>query len=76
MGIAGHATIADRTLSGAQAGIAGSVKKPGQTIQGSPAIDAKAFMRSSVVFKRLPEMYSELNDLKKQVEELKAQLQK
>ena len=76
VGIAGHATIADRTLSGAQAGIAGSVKKPGQTIQGSPAIDAKAFMRSSVVFKRLPEMYSELNDLKKQVEELKAQLQK
>jgi UDP-3-O-[3-hydroxymyristoyl] glucosamine N-acyltransferase len=76
VGITGHATIADRTLSGAQAGIAGSVKKPGQTIQGSPAIDAKAFMRSSVVFKRLPEMYSELNDLKKQVEELKAQLQK
>ncbi len=76
VGIAGHATIADRTLSGAQAGIAGSVKKPGQTIQGSPAIDAKSFMRSSVVFKRLPEMYSELNDLKKQVEELKAQLQK
>ena len=75
VGIAGHATIADRTLSGAQAGIAGSVKKPGQTIQGSPAIDAKAFMRSSVVFKRLPEMYSDLNDLKKQVEELKAQLQ-
>jgi regulator of replication initiation timing len=33
-------------------------------------------MRSSVVFKRLPEMYTELNDLKKQIEELKAQLSK
>ncbi|MBO5698825.1 MAG: UDP-3-O-(3-hydroxymyristoyl)glucosamine N-acyltransferase [Bacteroidaceae bacterium] len=76
VGMAGHITIADRTMCGAQAGIAGSVKKPGTTIQGSPAINAKDFMRSSVVFKRLPEMYTELNDLKKQIEELKAQLSK
>jgi UDP-3-O-[3-hydroxymyristoyl] glucosamine N-acyltransferase len=76
VGMAGHITVADRTMCGAQAGIAGSVKKPGTTIQGSPAINAKDFMRSSVVFKRLPEMYTELNDLKKQIEELKAQLSK
>ena len=73
VGIAGHATIGDRTLVGAQAGIAGSVKG-NVTIQGSPAIDAKAFMRSSVVFKRLPEMQSQLNALQKEVAALREAL--
>ena len=74
VGIAGHAVIGDRVLSGAQAGIAGSIRKGNVTIQGSPAIDAKNFMRSSVVFKYLPEMQSELNRLKKEVEALKGKL--
>lgn len=72
VGIAGHAEIGDRVLSGAQAGIAGSIRKGNVTVQGSPAIDAKNFMRSSVVFKYLPEIQKELNRLKKEVEELKA----
>ena len=74
VGIAGHAVIGDRVLSGAQAGIAGSIRKGNVTIQGSPAIDAKKFMRSSVVFKYLPEMQNELNRLKKEVEALKSKL--
>ena len=74
VGIAGHAVIGDRVLSGAQAGIAGSLRKGHVTVQGSPAIDAKNFMRSSVVFKYLPDMQSELNRLKKEVEELKKKL--
>lgn len=41
VGIAGHAVIGDRVLSGAQAGIAGSIRKGHVTVQGSPAIDAK-----------------------------------
>lgn len=71
VGIAGHAVIGDRVLSGAQAGIAGSIRKGNVTVQGSPAIDAKNFMRSSVVFKYLPEMRQELNNLRKEIEELK-----
>ena len=71
VGIAGHAVIGDRVLSGAQAGIAGSIRKGNVTVQGSPAIDAKNFMRSSVVFKYLPEMRKELDALKKEIEELK-----
>lgn len=74
VGIAGHATIGDRVLSGAQAGIAGSIRKGNVTVQGSPAIDAKNFMRSSVVFKKLPDMYAQLLALQKEVEKLKAQL--
>lgn len=71
VGIAGHAIIGDRVLSGAQAGIAGSIRKGNVTVQGSPAIDAKNFMRSSVVFKYLPEMRKEIDALKKEIEELK-----
>lgn len=74
VGIAGHAIIGDRVLTGAQAGIAGSIRKGNVTIQGSPAIDAKNFMRSSVVFKKLPDMYTQLLALQKEVEQLKAQL--
>lgn len=71
VGIAGHAVIGDRTLSGAQAGIAGSIKGGNVTVQGSPAIDAKNFMRSSVVFKYLPEMRQDLERVKKEINELK-----
>ena len=73
VGVAGHITVGDHVITGAQAGIAGSVK-PGNTIQGSPAIEAKNFARSSIVFKKLPEMYATLNNLQKEIEELKKQI--
>lgn len=73
VGVAGHITVGDHVTTGAQAGIAGSVK-PGNTIQGSPAIEAKNFARSSIVFKKLPEMYAVLNSLQKEIEELKKQI--
>lgn len=71
VGIAGHATIADRTMAGAQAGIPNSIKKPGTTIQGTPAIDSKNFWRSSVVFKQLPDLNTQVFQMKKEIEELK-----
>lgn len=74
VGICGHAVIGDKVFSGAQAGIAGSLRKGNVTVQGSPAIDAKNFARSSVVFKNLPEMYTTLNQMKKEIEQLKKQL--
>ena len=71
VGIAGHSVIGDKVYSGAQAGIAGSIPKGNVTVQGSPAIKAKNFARSSVVFKYLPEMYSEFNKMKQEIAELK-----
>lgn len=76
VGIAGHAVIGDKVTSGAQAGIAGSIRKGHVTVQGSPAIDAKNFARSSVVYKNLPEMYADVNRMKKEIEELKGLLNK
>lgn len=72
VGMAGHISIADRTHVGAQAGITNSVKKSGETIIGSPAWDAKGFMKSAAVFRRLPDMYQQINELKKEIESLKA----
>ncbi|MEE1348028.1 MAG: UDP-3-O-(3-hydroxymyristoyl)glucosamine N-acyltransferase, partial [Bacteroidales bacterium] len=60
--------IADRTTIAAQSGIQGSVKKPGQTLFGSPAFDYKAFSRSFVVFKHLPELKKQIDDLVRQNE--------
>lgn len=76
VGIAGHAVIGDQVRSGAQAGIAGSIRKGHVTVQGSPAIEAKNFARSSIVFKNLPEMYTDVNRMKKEIEELKELLNK
>lgn len=75
VGIVGHSVIGDRVLTGAQAGIAGSIPKGNVTIQGSPAIDHRNFMRSSIVFKYLPDMQRELTALKKEVEEIKTKIQ-
>lgn len=65
VGVAGHIEIADRTTVAAQSGIQGSVKKPGQTLFGSPAFDYMSFTRSFVVFKHLPELKRQLDELVK-----------
>ena len=75
VGVAGHSKIGDRLHVGAQTGIPGNIKG-NQAVMGSPAIDARLFARASVITKKLPEMYSTLNALQKEIEELKKQLNK
>jgi UDP-3-O-[3-hydroxymyristoyl] glucosamine N-acyltransferase len=70
-GISGHIRIANGSKIGAQAGIAGDVKEENTVILGSPAFDIKQFLRSSVVFKRLPELKTKIETLEKEVESLK-----
>ena len=64
VGVAGHIEIADNCVFGAQTGIAGSVRKAGM-YQGSPAIDAMNWRRSSVGFKQLPDIIKRLQELEK-----------
>lgn len=71
VGMAGHINIADRTTVGAQAGITNSVRENGLTILGSPAWDAKGFMKSAAIFRRLSDMYKNIQQLQKEIEELK-----
>ncbi len=69
-GISGHSSIGDRTTVGPQCGTIGSLKG-GVTVLGSPAIDAKEYIRVSAYTKKLPAMDKALKQLKKEIEELK-----
>jgi UDP-3-O-[3-hydroxymyristoyl] glucosamine N-acyltransferase len=71
VGLAGHIKIANGTKIGAQGGILGDVKEENTVILGSPAIELKQFLRSSVIFKKLPEMKVKIDSLEKQIESLK-----
>jgi UDP-3-O-[3-hydroxymyristoyl] glucosamine N-acyltransferase len=66
VGVAGHLTIADGVVATAQTGIPSSVEA-GKTVSGYPAIDNRAWLKSSAVFARLPELQKRLRELEKKV---------
>lgn len=68
VGMAGHLTIGDNVKIGAQAGIMSNVKD-NQTIIGSPAMDVGGFMKSTVYFKKLPELAKKIFDIEKKLKE-------
>lgn len=73
VGLGGHITIGDNSNIGAQSGILSNVK-PGSQILGAPAIPVKDFFRSSIIFSKLPDMYRQLAQLQKEIEELKSKI--
>ena len=75
VGVAGHITVGNKVNMGAQSGVNGSVKD-GKALIGTPPIEFKNYFKSSAVFKKLPDMYLELASLKKELDELKKQLNK
>lgn len=70
-GIAGHITVADGTKVGGQAGITKSVSQADSSVNGTPAFDYKASLKSSAVFKRLPELEKRIQELEAALEQLK-----
>ena len=71
-GVSGHCKMGDRTIVGAQCGIIGS-RKGGETLLGSPAMDAKEFIRASAYLKKLPDLDKKVKELMKEIEALKKQ---
>lgn len=69
VGLAGHITIGDKTFLGAQSGVPGNIKGDTQLI-GTPPMDPKAYFKSQAIFRRLPDMYKQLNELQKKIDEL------
>ncbi|GHS97532.1 UDP-3-O-acylglucosamine N-acyltransferase [Bacteroidia bacterium] len=69
-GLGGHIKISDNVSIGAQAGIISNIA-PGRSIIGYPAIDVNNFLRSSIIFPKLPEMYRQISQLQKEIELLK-----
>ena len=75
VGIAGHIKIGDQVRLGAQSGVPGSIKENQQLI-GTPPIEEKPYFKSQAIFRKLPDMYFELGALRKELNELKKQLNK
>jgi UDP-3-O-[3-hydroxymyristoyl] glucosamine N-acyltransferase len=71
VGIAGHLKVADGTRAAAQAGIGGDIKEENSTIMGSPAFDHKLYLKSYVLFRKLPDLKSRIDSIEKQIESLK-----
>lgn len=67
VGIVGHISIANKTIIGAQSGVSKSVKEEGTIIQGSPAFDYKQNLRALTVFRKLPDLQKEIDELKEKL---------
>jgi UDP-3-O-[3-hydroxymyristoyl] glucosamine N-acyltransferase len=73
VGVAGHLTVGAGVTATAQTGIPNSVD-PGKLISGYPAIENRDWLRSSAVFRRLPELKKAVADLQKRLEDLESRL--
>jgi len=64
VGVAGHLDIGDGVVATAQTGIPNSIEA-GKVVSGYPAIDNKVWLKSSAVFKRLPELLKRIEALER-----------
>jgi UDP-3-O-[3-hydroxymyristoyl] glucosamine N-acyltransferase len=69
VGVAGHLTVGKGTIATAQTGIPNSIA-PGSFISGYPAIPNRDWLKSSAVFRKLPELRRLLGDLERRIAEL------
>jgi UDP-3-O-[3-hydroxymyristoyl] glucosamine N-acyltransferase len=63
VGIVGHIQIANNTKIQAQSGVSSSVKVEGTALYGSPALPYGDFLKSYVLFKKLPDIQQKIKKL-------------
>ncbi len=68
VGVSGHISIAEGVKLSAQTGVPNSIKVPNETLIGSPAMNSRKYSRSFVLFKRLPEIKSDIDSIKRKIE--------
>ncbi|HET9219853.1 MAG TPA: UDP-3-O-(3-hydroxymyristoyl)glucosamine N-acyltransferase [Terriglobia bacterium] len=66
VGVAGHLTIGDGAILTAQSGVASDIE-PKSVSSGYPAIDNKTWLKSSTLFKRLPELLKRIEALERKM---------
>ncbi len=73
VGIVGHITIGNEVKIGGQTGVSKDIKDK-EVIQGSPALSYRNFWKSSYLFSKLPDMRNEMNQMEREIKELKEKL--
>lgn len=66
-GVSGHLTIHDHAVVYAQSGIGGDVKE-GAVVSGSPAFEAREWLRAITAFQKLPELLKTVRQLEKRLD--------
>jgi UDP-3-O-[3-hydroxymyristoyl] glucosamine N-acyltransferase len=74
-GFAGHLEVGDKAIITAQSGMSHDIPA-GAVMSGSPAFENAAWLRSTAVFSKLPDLNRKVRNLEKQIEQLKAMLAK
>jgi len=69
VGISGHLTIHDNSIIYAQSGIGGDVPA-GSVMSGSPAFEAREWLRAITAFPKLPDVLKTMRQLEKRIQEL------
>ena len=75
-GFSGHIQVADKTFVGAQCGVIKNTKGNGESLIGSPAMDPKMFFKAKAIYSKLPDMYRQIAAMQREIDELKAKLDK
>lgn len=70
-GFIGHIQIADGTRLQAQSGVMQNIEEENQILYGSPAFERRAFLKSYILFKQLPEMAERIRNLEKELVSLR-----
>jgi UDP-3-O-[3-hydroxymyristoyl] glucosamine N-acyltransferase len=69
VGVANQAKIGDGAIASAKTGIHQDVE-PGAVVSGFPAIANKLWLKNAALYKRLPEIYETLRQIKRQLQSL------
>ncbi len=70
VGIIGHLTIANKVKIAAQSGIGTSITNEGEIVQGSPAFGIGDYKRSYILYRKLPELNTKINELENNIKTL------
>ncbi len=68
VGVANNAEIGDGAIATAQTGINNKVGA-GEIVSSSPSVPHKLYLKASIIYKKLPEMYETLKQIQKQLKE-------
>jgi UDP-3-O-[3-hydroxymyristoyl] glucosamine N-acyltransferase len=72
VGIVGHITIAEGVKVGAKSGINSNVTEKNKALNGVPAIDHLASLKSLAIFRKLPELSKKIDEIETLIKKMAA----